>query len=562
MLRHWSRSVYYVIGKGLVEEPDYLSGGCPHSAPATASTTNRPSRRQSQPIGKYGLMFRDLESAPSPDERCEMINILIELGRRMNVAVTSADPRAGESSIPAGYTYLGQFIAHEVSFDKTRAPQFNGSIPNNYRSPQIDLDSLYGGGPTEDQNLYQDRARLKIGETVGDGFVKKTFLNDLPRRGYGSKSPKEALIADPRNDDNLALAQTHLAFAKFHNAVVDKLQRGEKGFRRGCPLHPNGCPPRELFNCARREVCQHFQAIILEDFLPRILHSSALEWIQSGDDNFFKTDGEDGVFMPLEFSAAAFRFGHSMVRSFYEWNYFQCSEELRSGPLDLTQLFEFTNFSGDLGRAPRLKSDWIIDWRRFYDFEEMGYPPDARNKNKARKIDTAFNLHLDLIPGYPHKGFEPSLRSITVRNLLRGYSLGLPSGESVAERIGHQMAASKVADGLHKDLLNDPILRGKTPLWYYVLREAEQEENNGRLGPVGSRIVAETLVGLIKKSPHSILNDKEWLPKFGDAVKNSTTRKYRMIDLLDFADTVDPLGDVTPRYSTIDEKATAATENN
>jgi hypothetical protein len=195
-----------------------------------------------------------------------------------------------------------------------------------------------------------------------------------------------------------------------------------------------------------------------------------------------------------------------------------------------------------------LSSDWIIDWRRFYDFTELGYRNDGRKKNFARRIDTAFNLHLDQIPNFPHAGFPLEQSSITVRNLLRGYSLGLPTGEEVAEYIDaiKRLTTEEVTSGLHKDLLSDPAFHNKTPLWYYVLKEAELNEQ-GKLGSVGSCIVAETLVGLIKKSPHSILNLPDWRPKFGLQVKPFPTRRYRMIDLLQCADVVDPVGEYVAR---------------
>lgn len=552
MRRHWDRSVYYVIGKGLVREPSYITGGgSPHAAQPDAKAAQTWRVRDPQPIGKFGLMF-ERKVAPeilSDEQRQELVARLIHLGRGMNAELTPKTPDEEESSIPAGYTYLGQFIAHEISFDKTKEPVSDGATPGSYRSPQIDLDSLYGLGPTEEPWLYQDSARLKIGETLPGDDLKRTFLNDLPRTGYGHENPREALIADPRNDENLATAQTHLAFASFHNKVVDTLQRGE-GFRKACPLHPEGCPPDKLFECARREVIQHFHAIILEDFLPRILDESGLECVRSGGPRFYDTECKEGVFMPLEFSVAAFRFGHSMVRSSYEWNYIHCSEKYRSGAAKLNRLFQFSNFSGDLGGAPRLKSDWVIDWRRFYDFgelPELGYAPDGRTKNLARKIDTVFNLHLDQISGYPHVGFAEGLRSITVRNLLRGLSLDLPTGEEVAACIGKTpLGSEQIAGGPHEELLGAPPLRGKTPLWYYVLKEAElnkEGESKGKLGPVGSCIVAETLVGLIKKSPYSILKDPEWRPRFGDHAKDSKTRSYKMIELLAFADVVDPVGE-------------------
>lgn len=481
-----------------------------------------------------------------------MVGMLVKLGKRMNEEQPSVNAQANDSTLPAGYTYLGQFIAHEISFDKTKSPLVSQPDYKSYRSPQIDLDSVYGLGPLKERELYQDSARLKIGETVGDaigvGDVKRTFLNDVPRAGYGSENPRLALIADPRNDDNLATAQMHVAFMKFHNKVVDALQARD-GFRKEiCPRHPEGCPPDQLFKCARTEVVQHFQAIILRDFLPRILDERGMKCINNRELSFFKVDTDEGMFMPLEFSVAAFRFGHSMVRPFYQWNYFQSSDDkYRNGPAKLSQLFQFTRFSGDLGGAPRLRSDWIIDWRRFFNFEDLGYSPDSRQTNMARKIDTAFNLHLDKIDQYPHKGVKKAYRSITVRNLLRGYSLYLPTGEQVAERINEiPLGTDKIASGPDKDLLSDEIFRTKTPLWYYILKEAELNNhgaNPDKLGPVGSCIVAETLLGLIKNSPYSILNVTDWRPRFGVRTKDPNFKDYSMADMLDFADVVDPIGE-------------------
>ena len=545
MRRHADRSVYYVVGRGVVEEPDFLSNGFHPTAVAPSAADEKPKPRQPrepQTVGKYGSMFRDLPSVASKVDPKEMVDKLIKLGQSMNVATATAESPEEESNLPAGYTYLGQFIAHELSFDKTEMPVFGGLRPGNYRSPQIDLDSLYGRGPIEDPHLYEDAARLKVGETHGTGFVKRTFLNDLPRAGFGSEDPKRALIADPRNDDNLALAQMHVAFAKFHNKVVDELDQVNH-FYLLCSKHKERCPTEELFTCARRAVVQHFHAIILWDYLPRILNESGLERVRSGKLEFFDIDGKEGVFMPLEFSVAAFRFGHSMIRSKYHWN------EIHSGDkaIDLLTLFKFTQFSGDLGQSPRLKSEWLIDWRRFFDFTELGFKDDKREKNFARKIDTSFNLHLNEISGYPHGNFPKEQQAITVRNLLRGYSLGLPSGEQVAECIKApwRLTRQEIVCGPHEDVLQDKAFEGNTPLWYYILREAEinnRTAKTSQLGPVGSCIVAETLLGLIKKSADSVLNDPEWHPKFGRLLP---PKSYRMVDLLNFVDALDPVGDFT-----------------
>ncbi len=175
----------------------------------------------------------------------------------------------------------------------------------------------------------------------------------------------------------------------------------------------------------------------------------------------------------------------------------------------------------------------------------MGFTPDGRKTNFARKIDTVFNLHLDKILEHPHVGFTPDRSSITVRNLLRGYSLGLPTGEEVAEYIGETPIPHKhIATGIHKEILSDPVFYEKTPLWYYVLREAELNNgaNAGKLGPVASCIVGNTLLALIMQSPFSILKDPAWRPRFGMRAKNKNTKEFAMIDLLEFAGVVDPIG--------------------
>jgi hypothetical protein len=299
-----------------------------------------------------GKTARD-ENREIHDEK--VVAELLELAKSIN---SRADDARSDSDLPAGYTYLGQFIAHEVTFDKTEEPLGSESTDLSYRSPQIDLDSLYGRGPA-DRRFYQDCARLKIGETIAVPDVPKTFPNDLPRAGFGSKEVGKARIPDPRNDENLAVAQTHVAFIKFHNKVVDA-------------VHLRGTPADQLFETAKRDVVQHFQWIILKDFLPKLLHKQAAEILETGNTRFFKPDPKFGVFMPLEFSVAAFRFGHSMVRDKYEWNFIQNSEFNR--PATINNLFEFTSFSGDLRRKPRLESDWVIDWHRFYDLTKVGYP--------------------------------------------------------------------------------------------------------------------------------------------------------------------------------------------
>jgi len=521
MSSHSKRSAYFVCREGVLKDPDLPSSGCP----VTGNSDGTESRRSTEPQFKFGRMFEQRIKPAADDENFhkEVVAELLELATTIN---SKADDTGGDSDIPAGYTYLGQFIAHEVTFDKTEEPLASTGTETEFRSPQIDLDSLYGRGPRDpgDRRFYQDSARLRVGETIRGPEIRKTFFNDLPRAGFGSEQIGQARIPDPRNDENLAIAQTHLAFIKFHNKVVDA-------------VHLRGAPPDRLFETAKKEVVQHFQWIILKDFLPKLLHKQAAEVLETGVPRFFKPDPEFGLFMPLEFSVAAFRFGHSMVRNKYEWNFIQNSAG--RGAATINNLFKFSGFSGDLHGKPRLESDWIIDWRRFYDLTKVGYPDDGRRSNKARKIDTGFSLRIEQIKGYPHVTKDLSHQSIVARNLLRGHACGLPCAEDIAEQIGikEPERLSQAQIGIESQLLT-----GHTPLWYYILKEAEC--NNGKLGPVASVIIAETLVGLIKESPHSILNEKSWKPKYGPRADEGT---FEMADLLVFAEVVDPIGELMGR---------------
>ena len=530
MSSHSNRSVYFMIrGEEIIVYPNLPSAEVPTpppEVPTNGGSGDAQPHRSTEPRFVFGRLFDEIKAKKDEDEdrKEAVIAEIIELAKTINA---KADDAAGDSDIRAGYTYLGQFIAHEITFDKTEEP-LEGENPG-YRSPQIDLDSLYGRGPEQDPRFYQDGARLKVGETIAGPDIRTTFFADLPRYGFGSRRIGKALIPDPRNDENLPLAQTHLAFIKFHNKVVDAIH-----------LDPNRPDRHQLFEAAKKDVCQHFQWIILRDFLPKLLHEAeGSEPLETRHPRLFKPDPDYGVFMPLEFSVAAFRFGHSMVRNQYEWNDLQNSGN--RGIAKIENMFQFTGFSGDLDGKPRLESDWIIDWQRFYDFQELGRPIGKRRFNMARKIDPSFSLRLENIPGYPHVTANLDHQSIVARNLLRGYACYLPCAEDVIKVIDVKNPLTPEQIGIKSQLLT-----GQTPLWYYILKEAEH--NNGNLGPVASFIIAETLVGLIRESQYSILNEENWKPKYGRRATGDDP-KFDMVDLLDFAEFVDPLGERLPGLS-------------
>jgi hypothetical protein len=556
---HGRRVAYYIIGEGVFSE-DFATlvgqdGGAPPPPPLVPSL-------------KFGRLFGRTERAPRPEERDRVIQKLIQLGLRMNEPAKNVNQPASngngaasneesESDIPAGYTYLGQFIAHEITHDSTGDILSAGLRPDNLSTPEIDLDSLYGGenGPRERPELYRaDGIRLRLNETQFSGNFNYSFRNDLPR---GTKdSPVQALTGDPRNDENLALAQTHVAFIHFHNKVVEALAAA-------------GCPANKLFQSAREQVIRHYQWIILHDFLPRLVRADVLDCVMRHGLRWFK--GND-LFMPLEFSAAAFRIGHSMVRGFYEWNPLRRTGSNREPAPPLIDLFNQTGFlrngpsstaSGKPSAADGsglatpnafrgLTTDWIIDWRHFYEFDPLPHVRPVQKVNMSGKLDTVFDMRLDSVKGFPDADIDKMQKAITVRNLLRGFYLGLPTGEEAAEWMGETpLTRKQIASGPHESLLDDPAFWGKTPLWYYILKEAEVSGFGGpdgkqpgnRLGPVGGRIVAETLVGLIKQSRYSILEDKNWRPCYGcrNPDNEGKCETFEMIDLLNFAGVVDPV---------------------
>ena len=541
MPSHSNRTAYYVLDEGIVHEPPTLAGltGCPFaaaSAPAAAPAAEP--KPPGVPSFKFGRMFDKSPVDPESTEGKALRKALIALGECMNDPQTyGRKPLPGApalSDIPAGYTYLGQFIAHEITFDSLKELPMVEPDPKDIRSPCIDLDSLYGEGPNNDasKQLYkeEDLAQLKIGSTQSfNGIVRN---NDLFRVDK-DKEKRVALIADPRNDDNLAVAQTQVAFIRFHNEVVKQLRE-------------DGHNAADLFDCARMQVLRHFQWIILHDFLPNIVNEKVLAAVMEPDGvKFFKADANN-LSMPLEFSAAAFRLGHSMVRSEYRWNKFHAANEPGSlSPATLRQLFAQTAASGGIGKSGASKavpSDWMIDWRRFFKFNHDQVEP--AQFNMAARIDTNFDLHLpDDSPGIPDN------RSLlTVRNLLRGLALSLPTGQQVAKQMikaqvlteDEVLKDTEILTGPAQDILNNPLFIDKTPLWYYILKEAELKGGGNRLGPVGSRIVAETLVGLIKCSPNSILKVPDWRPRFRVHPPQDDEHFYQMADLLEFAQVVNP----------------------
>jgi Animal haem peroxidase len=400
----------------------------------------------------------------------------------------------------AGTTFFGQFMDHDMTFDLA-SPLGKPSTPQDFRNgrtPSFDLDSVYGAGPVGSPQLYDptDRAKLKI-ESGG-------LFEDLPRMPDGT-----AIVADPRNDENVIISGLQAAFLRFHNNVVDRLRAGGT----------EGAA--ETFSQARRLTTWHYQWLILHEFLLLFVGQPMVDTILRRGRRFYRTrKGE--AFIPVEFQAAAYRFGHSMVRPSYRANlagdrgkpFFALTfDASKNGP-------DPNDLRGGF-RAPRR----FIGWQTFFDFGDGEVKPNKRID--TRLSSPLFDLPLSTIAS--HSG--PTV--LPVRTLLRQLTWELPSGQALARQMGVSTLAPADLDELHGYGLG---LERSTPLWYYLLKEAELVEDGLRLGPVGGRIVGEVIIGLLQSDPASYLAyDPTWRP----SLPSRSRGDFRMVDFLTFAG-VDP----------------------
>jgi hypothetical protein len=403
--------------------------------------------------------------------------------------------------LPAGYTYFGQFVDHDITFDPTSKLQRDND-PNalvDFRTPRLDLDSLYGSGPIDQPFLYNWEAerhpgvRLLLGRNPsGRGYATV----DLPRNRQG-----RALIGDARNDENLIVSQLHLLFIRFHNRVVEWLDR-------------RGISSTKLFEDAQRTVRWHYQWIVAHDFLPRIVESTDAE-PGTADKRalvhreFFKW--HDRPFMPVEFSAAAYRFGHSLVREDYVPN-----DTERSTPILRPRRVGGMALDGFRRLPARLR----IDWKHFF-------PTTAQDPQHSMLIDPKLTPALSNLP--------PDGAALTSLNLHRGRALGLPAGPDVARAMSEiPLSEAALVDPLGDAVMDEhtrELLVEATPLWYYILCEALATSEGERLGPVGGRIVGEVLTGLLEGDPQSYVRQS---PRWRPELPAATAGAFTMADLIRF----------------------------
>jgi Animal haem peroxidase len=416
-------------------------------------------------------MFRALPPAAQAPET------LVALGEKL-----SEPRRAGagqnNAAIPVGYTYLGQFIDHDITFDPvSRLQRLNDpDALHDFRSPRYDLDSLYGSGPSDSPFLYEWRdpefrgIRLLVGRNPdtndrGEALERIDLLRNRQER---------AIIGDPRNDENIIMGQLQLAFVRFHNQTVALLREKRPALR-----------GRALFEAASRLVRWHYQWVVVRDFLPRIVGRTL---------------------------------ANQVVRPSYGLN-----EIVRDVPIFAAR--ERPGQLEHLGGFRALPAAWTIEWRRFVKIGNS-------RPQLSRKINTKLAGPLMKLP----REIDPARRSLATLNLLRGRALQLPSGQAVAGAIGlPPLATGQLGLGrFGLSAARRAELEASTPLWYYVLREAEVGGGE-RLGPVGGRIVAEVLVGLLKGDSQSFLSQEPtWKPELIPAARRG---QFTLSDLLKFATT-------------------------
>jgi Animal haem peroxidase len=453
----------------------------------------------------FGRLFPELPPYDAPDDATLDALTAAKTASGANGPLFDDGAAAGNNpdGVRAFFTYLGQFLDHDMTLDSLPLPvDFvdPNTIPND-RDQRLNLDSVYGNRNRPNPALYEaDGKHLRLDD------VKDLKDRDLPRNANGS-----AIIGDPRNDENQIIAQIHVAFLRAHNKLI------EEGFK---------------FEDARRLMEWRHQWIVVHEFLPEVLDPDVYNDVFRANRShphitqihtrYYDPSNAAKAEMPVEFSVGAYRFGHSQVRAAY-----RLAENLPELPAPFIQVFHPAE--PDLRGGRPIAADRVIFWPNFLNVD--GLTPAV---NISRKIDTLLSSGLFNLP---IPGAEASGTAILAkRNIQRAREYGLPSGQAVAKRLGlPALKNSEIApEGsalAAAGLTDDPLgpYKGEAPLWLYILAEAQIVHNGAKLGPVGSRIVAEVIGGLLAADKNSYIR-RGFVPEGGD---------FRIEDLLREAGVLD-----------------------
>lgn len=404
--------------------------------------------------------------------------------------------------IPAGYTYFGQFIDHDLTLDRSDLPLPGdvvtpSSLPNLRRS-FLNLDSLYGDGPDSSAsgNLYEEDGYFKLGAALSNGH---SFDVPLDRRGA-------PLAADSRNLENAIVRQIHAIFLQLHNKAMDRLRD---------------------FTAAKDLVRHQFQYLVLNDFLPRVCNDAVLSFVKEHPNSLFDWSG--GFAVPVEFSIAAFRFGHSMVRSEYILG-------RDSNVMRLEDLL------GGRGVGGPLSTDVAVNWPSFLERRDLEFQQLARPIS-ATVVDSLFSLRPESIdvftandaPGSTAPFYDRTEGRLPLRNLMRGAACNLCAGQAASQLACPDSSLEQLFRNENNSSWS-PLracgLAAQSPLWYYVLFEAQLQESGVRLGTLGSIIVAGTIEGALWSNPASYVHK----PTAADPPMSFRDSEGRVVTLLTLFD--------------------------
>jgi Animal haem peroxidase len=441
---------------------------------------------------RFGVMFKRLPAFNPPDALLSALAVKMNDGKAPLDDVKNSDVAFDNPDIPSGFVYFGQFVDHDMTHDTTPLTQQKQDPRGmtNFDSPKFDLDSVYGKGPTGSPELYDPAKPGYMLLNVHDDLV------DLPRDSVGA-----AYLGDPRNDENLIVAQLQTVFLRLHNKHRDA---------------------GKTFEQAQQQVRWTYQYLIVNDYLPRIIGQDVVNSLirrrGTGPIQFtgkyYLPRNVNKPYMPIEYAGAAYRFGHSMIRAEYE---------MQDG--HTVPIFGQDGYEDLRGNRPIPATLWA-DWNYFFDIPGMDAPDD---RNMSRLIDTQLSLPLYKLPPTVVAPTKDAIIALAERNLLRGKRLGLPAGQDVAAAMGVPPLTNAQLG------LTEPGWNGKAPLWFYVLKEAELLGGR-KLGPVGGRIVGEVILNILAMDKSSYFNAN---PSF------SPGANYKVGDMILAADAIDPRARVT-----------------